>query len=180
MEGARALNTLIQAGNYARERQESGQNAAQLLARELNNYIKWSYRDAKLDSDDYIPLIIVNFALKNEDLETTNARTQDRVRELGDQYLQLWGDAEPKFESSPPTIFHIFIARTVMGFGSYDTSAKQPEFRNIFFTDWKQRGHDLWNAMAIALLVSQTRTWLAKVDPRNPAGRKTPEPDPDL
>ena len=174
------MNTLIQAGNYVRERQDSGQNAAQLLAREINNYIRWSYRDAKLDSEDYIPLIVVNFALKDEDLEATNARTQDRVRTIGEQYLQLWNKAEPKFESPPPTIFHIFIARTVMGFGSYDISVEEPEFRNIFFTDWKQRGHDIWNAMAIALLVAQTRTWLAKVDPKNPDAEKAPESDEDL
>ena len=178
--GAKALNALVQAGIWARERRKRGQDAAFLLAKGINSYIKWSVHDAKWKKEEYIPLIVINPARKNEKLKIADARGQRRVRKIAQQYKDLWDRKESNFSTPLPTIFHVFIAGTVMGFEGYNSSAEVPEFRSIFLTDWRQLGHDIWNAMAVAILVEQCRAWLAEVNPRRPDFVDRPETDQDL
>ena len=69
-------------------------------------------------------------------------------------------------EGSPPTIptlYGIVIARTIMAFVTYDVAGAPKEdskVRNLALFSWRDPGQDVWNALAVALMVIQARETL--------------------
>ena len=69
-------------------------------------------------------------------------------------------------EDSPPTIptlYGIVIARTIMAFVTYDAAGALKEdskVRNLALFNWRDPGQDVWNALAVALMVIQARETL--------------------
>jgi hypothetical protein len=59
------------------------------IAHYINQYIKWSLRDAGLDCLDYIPCLVVE-ARKRHEKDPTGVyqRTEEKLRELAEQYWQ--------------------------------------------------------------------------------------------
>jgi len=64
---------------------------------------------------------------------------------------------EEEYVYELPTLYGIITSSTVMAFVGYDILAPEPCFRTIAMFDWRDSDYDVWNSLAIAILVVHCR-----------------------
>ena len=82
-------------------------------------------------------------------------------------------------EEPLPTLYGIVIARTIMAFVTYDAALEESNVRNLALFNWRDQGQDVWNALAVALMVVQAREVLLAIGAHAGRGRKLSQGDPD-
>ena len=89
-------------------------------------------------------------------------------------------------ENAPlPTLYGVVIARTIMAFVTYDAALIESNVRNLALFNWRDQGQDVWNTLAVALMVVQAREVLVWMDEngklrRRMSWRDIEDDDPDL
>ena len=166
MIGSKALVNLLQVGNRVRDRSATRQDPAQVLAKTIKTYVAWSFKDAGLAERAYIPPITTMPSLGSETIRETVERMTLQLQELSVRYRDLYTSQPEVFEAEPlPTLYGIVIARTVMAFVTYDASQEEGDVRNLALFNWREEGQDVWNALAVAIMVMQAREWLINLNP---------------
>ena len=69
-------------------------------------------------------------------------------------------DAQTSTEEPLPTLYGIVIARTIMAFVTYDAALEDSNVRNLALFNWRDPGQDVWNILAVALMIVQARETL--------------------
>ena len=84
-----------------------------------------------------------------------------------------------------PTLYGVVVARTIMAFVTYDAALTESNVRNLALFNWRDQGQDVWNALAVALMVVQAREVLVWMDEngklrRRRSWKENADDDPDL
>ncbi|MCJ1369102.1 hypothetical protein MMC20_000310 [Loxospora ochrophaea] len=170
----KALSSLLNLGVKVRDRLFHSLPVEETLGREIQSYIKWSIKDAGLENKDYIPALTVATSVHNESVRGAVERVTKRLHALGNRYRQAWRitDAERKedperweglkYRYDPPTLFGIVIKSTVVAFVSYNSRIEGKEVRSIATFNFGAFQQDVWNGLAVAILVVTVRAFLVK------------------
>lgn len=191
----KALKDLFQLGGRARDailQQAPIRTAEKHLRRAVRNYNKWAVKDGQLDDD---PHALSLFDLVCMSKETSAAVLQDRMlRKLG-KLAARWREAfNADATSSPsrstdsyneqpqdiPTLYGIIASHTIMAIVSYDPMAAQPALRTVAIFDFGQEDYDVWNCLAIAIMIIHCRNRMRELQDFLPEPAEKIEDDPDI
>ena len=67
---------------------------------------------------------------------------------------------EPRYVPALPTLVGFVVAHTVVAVVTYDAAMEKGEVRNLATFDFSEVGQDVWNAVAVGLVVVWVRDWL--------------------
>ena len=70
------------------------------------------------------------------------------------------GDGESRYMPALPTLVGLVVAHTVVAVVTYDAALEKGEVRNLATFDFSEIGQDVWNAVAVGLVIVWVRDWL--------------------
>lgn len=65
--------------------------------------------------------------------------------------------AETEYVHELPTLYGVIASHMVMAFVGYDMLAPEPSLTIIAMFDWRESDYDVWNSLAVAILVIHCR-----------------------
>jgi len=164
------LNNLIQAGPRCRDQIIANQTPERPLDREITSYIKWSLLDGQLRRKSFIPLVSIATAKRNESVQSVVHRITDKFHSLGREYRDKWrhpkskeSDADQKFLHEMPTLYGFVVKYSIVAIVTCDTSVPGKPIRTIMTLDFQKVGQDVWQALAIAIVVIKARNILMQL-----------------
>lgn len=149
-------------------------------------YIKWAYADAKLNvaspnsrksldsalaAGKSLPLLINEAGPRTMSGAELQASALDKLVKLGEQWkASLLEPATGEYITELPTLYAVISTYTVFGFVAYDIDfvrddgeLEEPFLRTIAVFDFSQKGYDVWNSLAVALLGIHVRNEMVDI-----------------
>lgn len=148
------------------------------IRREVEAYYKWSMDDAGLTNIEHFPVLIIAAGAPNEPTPALIARVTDRLHQIGRQYRHFWidttrsNDMEQQYTHDLPILYGIVIKFTVVTFVTYDVAMPQRPLRFLAQFNFAQRGQDVWNCLAAAILIVRARNYLRKLQAEGQLGKE--------
>lgn len=175
---ARALDRLIQAGPRARDRLNNSLTPEKPLFRELQDYQKWTLVDGgNLQYKAHIPPIAIASANPNESVESVVLRITDKLHAQGRRYRNQWRhpDCDEKDEKQVymhplPTLFGFVVKYTVVAVVTWDCSSQEKPVRTLGTYNFGKLGYDVWNAIAVSIVMVRARNYLMGLDDEGELG----------
>ncbi len=182
-----ALNALIQSGPRCRDNILFKLNPERSLSRGIQAYIKWSLMDGGLAYKPHIPLTTISAARPSEPVQRVVDRVTTQLYALGDQYRTKWRHPDCKISDSKqiythnlPTLYGFVVISSVVAVVTNDSSVKGKPVRTLATYDFKHLGQDVWNALAIGIVVVKARNYLLQLEKEGEIGEEViDEEDPD-
>ncbi|KAI9794390.1 MAG: hypothetical protein M1816_005459 [Peltula sp. TS41687] len=187
-----ALSNLIFAGARVRTNMVSKIDPTIRLKRTINDYIKWAARDGGYDKKIHVPLITIATPNPTELKTLTDralgrameAKIQRRLAKLAQRhrdFLDRQAQRTQLIHPVLPTLYGIVITYAVVLLVSYNaggsggiggtggmTDTDRPAVvvapRTLAVLSYKEYEHDVWNGVAIGMLVCRARDWLIRLD----------------
>lgn len=137
--------------------------------------------DAGLTNIQHYPSLIIAAGSPKEPTPALIGRVTDRLHQIGRQYRQLWidtarsHDVEQQYTHDLPILYGIVIKFTIVTFVTYDVAMPQRPLRYLAQFDFAQRGQDVWNCLAAAILVVRARNYLRELQAEGELGREISE-----
>ncbi|KAE8447722.1 hypothetical protein EG329_010529 [Mollisiaceae sp. DMI_Dod_QoI] len=186
--GARALQALLRLGVRAREKLEAVGSAEQLIAKGIQDYIKWSERDGGYDKMRFLPVLVVVAARPRESTTTISTAIEDQLKFLAErhrehlalpkEHINELGEIE-KYSRRPPLLYGMIVARTMVIFVTMDSADASGKIKHLNHFDFKDKPMDVWNGFAIAYMVIMARNYIMSI--KDELEEETEESsDPDL
>lgn len=196
---SKELEKLIDLGGRVRDRKLMAGNVEpeEEVRRTLNNFIKWAEKDASLDRKSAIPILAQEYQPADTPGTYLISNAEEKCRRLA----QRWKTAlrvHKSVEFSPgsrtsnnttlsyelPTFYAIAASYTLVGLLAYrpDTDQCTP----MAYFDFKDKDYDVWNSLALAIIVAHVRNVQVRIAEETWIGVKQPEiaemeeEDPDL
>ncbi|EMC91746.1 hypothetical protein BAUCODRAFT_38882 [Baudoinia panamericana UAMH 10762] len=175
----KALNHLIELGGRMRDCIAIGGPLTPDLQahRIIKAYLDWADQDANLDPRTSIPLIALETRPADTPAELLTAAIRLRMARLHARYSRAFR-VERSIELTPasttsnsavtfaypiPQIYGIISSHTLIAIVAYRSDTTTPEMedanevRTVAYFDMKDKDYDVWNALAIAILVCHAR-----------------------
>lgn len=153
-----------------------------VFKKSVTEYLKWAYADANLkitsgstrESIDSVlggvsslPLLVIETGSKTVDAATLQNNALKKLIALGEKWkraLRQEDSGDNDHVAPLPTLYVIVATFNTVGLGAYDIDVcdddgepLEPFLRVIKTFDFVHRGHDVWNALDIALMVVHAR-----------------------
>ncbi|OCK78767.1 hypothetical protein K432DRAFT_427031 [Lepidopterella palustris CBS 459.81] len=201
--GAKALRQLLELGARVRDSiisKAPRRTPEEVIRRGISAYIKWATTDGKVDASWNIPILAIESASKTTHISIIEENMKRKLGNLGAQFrdafrvrpsverhegkedeyhseheLTDWGE----FSHELPTLYGIVLSHTVMGMVSYDILAETPSLRTVAMFDFGKDGYDVWNSLAVAILVVHCRNRMMELKGALSELSSTAESDPD-
>jgi hypothetical protein len=134
----------------------------------VREYMDWALKDARLDSKTAIPLLAIETGPKTLPLVELQARARRKVARLASRYREAYR-VKQSIEGSPvsrtstiltdqvPTLYVIIASVTTVGVMGYRPHDAEPDLRSVAVFPMGDKNYDVWNALAIALVVCHLR-----------------------
>ncbi|KAF2838940.1 hypothetical protein M501DRAFT_1004790 [Patellaria atrata CBS 101060] len=175
----KALQNLVYLGPRVRDtiiNHSSTRQPEDVLGKAIEDYIKWSHEDAKLNASNCIPLLSVVTGSKDTSTKDLQNTLIDALEVTADRYREAFVihssvedvstineisseiDA-PEFTQPIPTLYGAIMTHTMMGLLAYDSPGhgEAPQLRTVGIFDWGKEDYDFWNALALAIFVVHCR-----------------------
>ncbi|KAF2216956.1 hypothetical protein CERZMDRAFT_93022 [Cercospora zeae-maydis SCOH1-5] len=187
-KASKALQRLLDLGGHIRDRQEvDPQNARPELEvkRHLKDYMKWAQADGVLDKQTAIPVLVQVYAEAGTPGEDMTAMAEDKCRAL----VQKWKKAlevARSVELSPvsrasdatilsyeiPTVYAILASDAIVAIMAYTVESDKCQPMALF--DYNLKDYDVWNSLALAILVCHVRNVQLRIAEDTDIGMKQP------
>lgn len=134
--------------------------------------------DAGLTNIEHYPVLIIAASPPKEPTPALIGRVTDRLHQIGRQYRHFWidtsrsNDVEQQYTHDLPILYGVVIKYTVVTFVTYDVAMPQRSLRYLAQFDFAQRGQDVWNCLAAAILVVRARNYLRELQAEGQLGRE--------
>lgn len=79
---------------------------------------------------------------------------------------------EQQYSHDLPILYGIVIKYSVVTFVTYDVAMPKRPLRYLAQFDFAQRGQDVWNCLAVAILVVRARNYLIELQVEGQLGRE--------
>lgn len=175
---SREFEKLLEMGSRVRDRiTEKGRTRPeQQSCNQVRTFLRWAEKDAQLDSRTAIPTL----AFVHVPQGTPASDLQEKARKKCAKLASRWRDAlrvKQSIEFTPrsaksrssnstrlahamPTLYAIVASHTLVALTAYnptDDSAGEPQVKSAAFFDMADPVYDVWNALALAIVVCHVR-----------------------
>ena len=173
----KALEGLHFLGSRVRDRVRRKLPPESTIRRQFEAYHKWSMHDAGLTDIEHIPVLAITSAAPQETVSSMVSRATDQLLHMGREYRRLWTDktksanGKEHYNHAMPTLYGIAIKYTVVAFLTHDVTKPHQAVRSLAVFDMQQKGQDVWNGLAVAILFVRARNYLLKLRDEGHLGR---------
>ncbi|OQO05661.1 hypothetical protein B0A48_09753 [Cryoendolithus antarcticus] len=194
-----ALNRLIDTASYARDAILAGCRTRPeiIVLRRVREYLRWAMRDSQLEQRTLIPLLTVIAKPADTPHATLETIATHRLEKLATRYREAFLVHPSSERSSPisqagvqysyptPTLYGIIASYTIVALVAYTPHDEVRKITPMAFFDLTQVDYDVWNALALAIVVCHVRSVLVRIAEETGLGLKVPgqfseEEDSDL
>jgi hypothetical protein len=170
--GVKALQSLLNLGGRVKDKIEAGRPCERLIAKEIQRYIKWSERDGGFNKMRFIPVLTVVAARHKEAIASISKSITDQMEFLAEKHRESLALAKPRtdergelnlYSRRPPLLYGIIVAQTMTIFVTLDSSDPQARLRHVSHFDFKEKNVDVWNGVALAIIVIVARNYLMSI-----------------
>ncbi|CAK3991387.1 Hypothetical predicted protein [Lecanosticta acicola] len=171
-KAGKALDRLIDLGGRVRDRIETQSKVApeQQVKRHMEKYIKWAMEDAGFDDRTRIPILAMEFQPAGTEAAILKANALKKCKRLASRYREALR-VKQSVEFSPvslssrstllscplPTFYALVASHQVVAIMAYRPDSEIQELNPMAFFNFKERNYDVWNALALAILVNHVR-----------------------
>jgi hypothetical protein len=150
-----------------------------LIETAIKRYCRWAYKDARLARDvrkrTLLPLIAVTASHPGEKINRGEEILLSKLQKISVRYLndlrvvppssdevpdvdsRLFFRDDDAYICEPPTLYGIFCHNHGAVVIAYEPLSAHNAVRHIAFFDFSKPEHDVWNALALALVVTYSR-----------------------
>ncbi|KAK6402527.1 hypothetical protein LTR95_019061, partial [Oleoguttula sp. CCFEE 5521] len=194
-----ALNRLIDTASYARDAILSGCRTRPeiVVLRRVREYLRWAMRDSQLEQRTLIPLLTVIAKPAGTPHATLETIATHRLEKLASRYRRAFlvlhstesstpvSQASVQYSYPTPTLYAIIASHTIVALVAYTPHDESRKITPMAFFDLTQVDYDVWNALALAIVVCHVRSVLVTIAEETGLGLRVPgqfpeEEDPDL
>lgn len=168
----KALQGLLRLGIRARDKMETSGSAEKLIAKGIQDYIKWSEKDGGFHQKRCLPVLVVVTAKPHEATSSISAAIEDQMKflaerhrenlALDEEHINEVGEVE-KYRRQPPLLYGIIVARTMVIFTTIDSTDPEAKVKHLTHFDFKDKPMDVWNGFAIAYTVIMARNYTMSI-----------------
>ncbi|EPS43296.1 hypothetical protein H072_2711 [Dactylellina haptotyla CBS 200.50] len=166
--GSQALQRLVNIGGQVRDRTEINPSAPvePLIYQEIKNFLTWAEKDAETSTSS---ILTVNYNRnKKATSKTTSERTERKMKSMANelrgknqrpQSSNLFQDSigDPETPKAPTVVYGVTVYNCVAAISSLSSENAETNVKTLVVLDWTDIGLDIWNAIAIAILVVSCR-----------------------
>lgn len=134
--------------------------------------------DAGLSNIEHFPVLIIAAGPPKEPTSALIGRVTNRLHRIGRQYRHFWidtersNDIEQQYTHDLPILYGIVIKYTVVTFVTYDVAMPQRPLRYLAQFNFAQRGQDVWNCLAAAIIFVRARNYLRGLQAEGQLGKE--------
>jgi hypothetical protein len=158
------------------------------MSYEIQKYIKWSEVDGGYKKLCFIPVLTVVAARPREAIDSISKKITDQMEFLAKKHREHLTLSSPRtnevgeveiYSRQPPLLYGIIVAQTLAIFVTLDSSDPQAKLRHIAHVDFKEKGHAVWNGLAVALVVVVARNYMMSIKDELDEDDQDSDSDPD-
>jgi len=196
----KALEKLLELGGQVRDSDIVGSRTRPevQVRRMMEVYQKWAALDSGLDPHTAIPLVAVEtkpvgvpatelHENANRKLARLAARYRAAFRVLESTENSPQSKASTQYSYPVPTLYAIVASHTLIALMAYKPDDPTPDAKPIAFFDMTNSNYDVWNALALAIMICHARNVQVRIAEDTGLGVKVPgrnrravSEDPDL
>jgi hypothetical protein len=196
----KALEKLLELGGQVRDSDivSSRTRPEMQIRRMVEVYQKWAALDSGLDPHTAIPLIALEakpagysvtelHQNANRKLERLAARYRTAFRVLESTENSPASKASTQYSYPVPTLYAIVASHTLIALMAYKPEDPTPDAKPVAFFDMTNSNYDVWNALALAIMVCHARNVQVRIAEDTGLGVQVPgrkhravSEDPDL
>lgn len=196
----KALEKLLELGGNVRASEIGGSRTRPEIQvrRMMEAYQKWAALDSGLDPHTAIPLLVLEtkpadtpatelHEIANRKLAKLAARYRKAFRVLECTENSPASKASTQYSYPVPTLYAIVASHTLIAMMAYKPDDPKPDAKPIAFFDMRSINYDVWNALALAIMVCHARNVQVRIAEDTGLGAKVPgrkrrgvSEDPDL
>lgn len=172
MLGVKALQSLLSLGARVKDKIEARKPTERLMAKEIENYIKWSEMDGGFNKLRFIPVLTVVAAAYKEAISSISASITEKMEHLAKKHREDLMLDEPItneaggveiYSRQPPLLYGIIVAQSMTIFVTLDSANPEAKIRHVAHFDFKDKDVNVWNGVAIAIIVIVARNYLMTI-----------------
>ncbi|KAK6539791.1 hypothetical protein TWF694_009983 [Orbilia ellipsospora] len=167
--GSQALHRLVNVGGQVRDRTEINPSAPvePLIYQEIKNFLSWAEKDADISISS---ILTVNYSRKKASSKTASERTERKMRVLASDLSTKNKEVSVKatlqvsvskddVESprTPTVVYGVTVYNCVAAISSLGCENTGANVKTLAVLDWTDIGLDIWNAIAVAILIISCR-----------------------
>ncbi|KAL2070738.1 hypothetical protein VTL71DRAFT_13764 [Oculimacula yallundae] len=182
--GIKALQSLITLGIRVRDKLSVGGFPEKMVAKEIQNYIKWAERDGGYHKKRFIPVHTVVAARSSQTAGSIGVALASQMKFLSEKHrasLRISDVDSPEGEvfSKPlPLLYGLVVAQTKVILVTHDSAQPDTESKVLSTLDLTNKDMDVWNGFAIAFTVIAARNYLmSMIDELEPDNSMTEDED---
>jgi len=196
----KALEKLLELGGQVRDSDMIGSctRSEIQVRRMVDAYQKWATLDSGLDPHTVIPMLVVEtkpagvpatelHENANRKLARLAARYRSAFRVLESTENSPASKASTQYSYPVPTLYAIIASHTLIALMAYKPDDPTPDAKPIAFFDMTNSNYDVWNALALSIMVCHARNVQVRIAEDTGLGMKVPgrkrravSEDPDL
>lgn len=171
-KAGKALDQLLQLGGRVRDRiyMRGRMQPEDQVKRQLDAYMKWAFDDAGIDNRSVIPILALEIQPAGTDAPSLRANALRKCTHLAARYREALKvrrsvEISPGSRSSKstilsyplPTFYALIASHAIVALMAYRPDAEEPELAPMAYFDLKDKNHDVWNSLALAIIVCHVR-----------------------
>lgn len=181
-----ALEKLFELGGRMRDRVylKGRVRPEQQVRRTMNEYIKWAEEDSGLDRRTAIPLLALENKPVHVAAEVMKQNAKRKLARLAARYREAFRVLQ-SIENSPasrtstqlsypvPTLYAIIASHTLIALTAYNPEDAEPDVKIVAMFEMKDKDYDIWNALALAIVVCHVRNVQMRIAEETGLGLKS-------
>lgn len=196
----KALEKLLELGGQVRDSeliQPRARPEAQ-ARRFIETYQKWAALDSGLDPHTAIPLIVLETKSAATPAAELHENANRKLARLAARYRAAFrvmqstenspeSKASTQYSYPVPTLYAIVASHTLIALMAYKPDDPTPDAKPIAFFDMTNSNYDVWNALAMSIMICHARNVQVRIAEDTGLGVKVPgrkrraaSEDPDL
>lgn len=180
--GIKALQALITLGIRVRDKLSVGGYPEKMVAKEIQNYIRWAERDGGYQKKRFIPVHTVVAARSSQTAGSIGAALASQMKFLAEQHmasLRISPDESSEKYSKPlPLLYGLVVAQTKVILVTHNSAEPGSESKVLATLDLTNKDMDVWNGFAIAFMVIAARNYIMSMkDELEPDNTMTDDED---
>lgn len=171
-KAGKALEQLLELGGRVRDRiYMAGRTQPEdQVKRQLDTFMKWAFDDAGIDNRSAIPILAMEIQPAGTDAPLLRANALRKCRRLAARYREAL-KVRRSVEFSPgsrssngtllsyplPTFYAIIASHAIVALMAYRPDSEETELAAMAYFDFKDKNLDVWNCLALAIVVCHVR-----------------------
>jgi hypothetical protein len=197
----KALEKLLELGGQVRDSMlvESPAMPEAKARHLIELYQKWATHDSGLDPHTTIPVLVLETKPASTPTTELQRNVNRRLARIAARFRDAFRVLESTEEGSPaskastqyyyplPTLYAIVASHTIIALMAYKPDDPTPDATPIAFFDMTNSNYDVWNALALSIMVCHARDVQVRIADDTGLGQKVPgrksrasAEDPDL